>query len=42
MLAHRPGTKVVRIPDASHDVHLDQPARLHEAIRAFVLDLDHA
>ncbi|MFJ3440046.1 alpha/beta fold hydrolase [Streptomyces sp. NPDC086081] len=42
MLAHRPDTKVVRIPEASHDVHLDQPARLHEAIRTFVLDLDLA
>ncbi|MFE0471517.1 alpha/beta fold hydrolase [Streptomyces sp. NPDC058947] len=42
MLDHRPETELVRIPDASHDVHLDQPARLHEAIRTFILDLDLA
>ncbi|MFF9811222.1 alpha/beta fold hydrolase [Streptomyces coeruleorubidus] len=35
MLAHGPDTKVVRIPGAAHDVHLDQPDRLYEAIRAF-------
>ncbi|MET9395801.1 alpha/beta hydrolase [Streptomyces sp. NPDC006624] len=38
MLTHRPHTRLVRIPDASHDVHLDQPARLYEAVTAFVLD----
>lgn len=36
MLAHRPDTVTVRIPDAAHDVHLDQPTRLHEAIAAFL------
>ncbi|WP_369196500.1 alpha/beta fold hydrolase [Streptomyces djakartensis] len=40
MLTRRPQTRLVRIPHASHDVHLDQPARLHEAVRAFLLDLD--
>ncbi|MEU6913154.1 alpha/beta fold hydrolase [Streptomyces olindensis] len=39
MLTQRPDTKVVRIPHAAHDVHLDQPDRLHEAIRTFLLDL---
>jgi pimeloyl-ACP methyl ester carboxylesterase len=39
MLAHRPDTRTVRIPGAAHDVHLDQPARLHAEIRAFLLDL---
>jgi pimeloyl-ACP methyl ester carboxylesterase len=35
MLTHRPHTRLTRIPDAAHDVHLDQPDRLYEAIRAF-------
>ncbi|MEU2269956.1 alpha/beta hydrolase [Streptomyces olindensis] len=39
MLTHRPDTRVVRVPHAAHDVHLDQPDRLHEAIRTFLLDL---
>jgi pimeloyl-ACP methyl ester carboxylesterase len=38
MLAHRPDTVTVRIPGAAHDVHLDQPTRLHEAIAAFLPD----
>ncbi|MBB4714941.1 pimeloyl-ACP methyl ester carboxylesterase [Streptomyces luteogriseus] len=36
MLAHRPDMVTVCIPGAAHDVHLDQPARLHEAIAAFL------
>ena len=36
MLTHRPHTRLVRVPDAAHDVHLDQPGRLHEAIAAFL------
>jgi pimeloyl-ACP methyl ester carboxylesterase len=36
MLTHRPATHLTRIPGAAHDVHLDQPARLHEAIAAFL------
>lgn len=36
MQARCPATEVVVIPDASHDVHLDQPERLHEAMRAFL------
>ena len=36
MLAHRPRTQLVHVPDAAHDVHLDQPTRLHEAIAAFL------
>ncbi|WP_328413761.1 alpha/beta hydrolase [Streptomyces violaceus] len=39
MLTRRPATHLTRIPDAAHDVHLDQPDRLHEAIRTFLLDL---
>ncbi|MGC4977712.1 alpha/beta fold hydrolase [Streptomyces sp. DT199] len=38
MLTHRPRTQPVRVPDAAHDVHLDQPTRLHEAIAAFLRD----
>ncbi|MEU0898089.1 alpha/beta fold hydrolase [Streptomyces massasporeus] len=38
MLAHRPDTMTVRIPGAAHDVHLDQPTRLHEAFAAFLPD----
>ncbi|MGI5426125.1 alpha/beta fold hydrolase [Streptomyces sp. CA-179760] len=40
MLTHRPATHLTRIPGAAHDVHLDQPARLHEAISTFLLDLN--
>ncbi|MFJ4278839.1 alpha/beta fold hydrolase [Streptomyces massasporeus] len=36
MLTRRPHTRLVRVPDAGHDVHLDQPGRLHEAIAAFL------
>nr|WP_244204367.1 alpha/beta hydrolase [Streptomyces africanus] len=36
MLTHRPHTHHTRIPDAAHDVHLDQPDRLYEAIRTFI------
>ncbi|WP_282699263.1 alpha/beta hydrolase [Streptomyces sp. CC219B] len=32
----RPGTERRTIPAAGHDVHLDQPARLHTEIRNFV------
>ncbi|MEU6905714.1 alpha/beta hydrolase [Streptomyces coeruleorubidus] len=39
MLTHRPHTRLTRIPDAAHDVHLDQPDRLYEAIKAFNTDL---
>ncbi|MFF8228711.1 alpha/beta fold hydrolase [Streptomyces caelestis] len=35
MLTHRPHTRLTRIPGAAHDVHLDQPDRLYEAIRTF-------
>ncbi|MFJ8595668.1 alpha/beta fold hydrolase [Streptomyces sp. NPDC093598] len=42
MLTRRPDTEVVRIAGASHDVHLDQPARLHTEINAFLLDLKFA
>ncbi|MBA4860429.1 hypothetical protein H1V43_03335 [Streptomyces sp. PSKA54] len=28
------------IPDAGHDVHLDQPARLHAAATAFLADAE--
>ncbi|MFJ4078379.1 alpha/beta fold hydrolase [Streptomyces iakyrus] len=42
MLAHRPDTRTIRIPGAAHDVHLDQPARLHAELRAFFLDLNFA
>ncbi|MFF3907316.1 alpha/beta fold hydrolase [Streptomyces sp. NPDC001848] len=37
MRARRPeGTTLEVIPDAGHDVHLDQPERLHAAISAFL------
>jgi pimeloyl-ACP methyl ester carboxylesterase len=39
MLTHRPDTRLIRIPDAAHDVHLDQPVRLYEAFRGFLSDL---
>ncbi|MFF6873866.1 alpha/beta fold hydrolase [Streptomyces sp. NPDC012474] len=37
MLRLRPATThLTRIPDAAHDVHLDQPDRLHEVIASFL------
>jgi pimeloyl-ACP methyl ester carboxylesterase len=37
MHSRRPGTTTVQvIPDASHDVHLDQPTRLHATVAAFL------
>lgn len=37
MLRLRPAaTHLTRIPDAAHDVHLDQPDRLYEAIASFL------
>jgi pimeloyl-ACP methyl ester carboxylesterase len=36
MPARRPETRYAVIPDAGHDAHLDQPARLHDAIRTFL------
>ncbi|MEV0244180.1 hypothetical protein AB0I06_30300 [Streptomyces sp. NPDC050674] len=42
MLAYRPDTRTVRIPGAANDVHLDQSARLHAEIRAYLLDLKFA
>ncbi|MFF5253705.1 alpha/beta fold hydrolase [Streptomyces leeuwenhoekii] len=36
MLLRRPRTHHTLIPDAGHDVHLDQPARLHEAVAGFL------
>ncbi|MFE9887708.1 alpha/beta fold hydrolase [Streptomyces scopuliridis] len=36
MRARRPGTELRVIPSAAHDVHLDQPGALHEAIEAFL------
>ncbi|MER7479489.1 alpha/beta hydrolase [Streptomyces sp. NPDC126510] len=38
MLSRRPQTRLTRIPDAAHDVHLDQPERLYEAIASFLRD----
>ncbi|WP_107092267.1 alpha/beta fold hydrolase [Streptomyces sp. NRRL B-1140] len=36
MLSRRPHTRLIRISDAAHDVHLDQPERLYEAIVSFL------
>ncbi|MER6977592.1 alpha/beta fold hydrolase [Streptomyces carpinensis] len=37
MHSRRPGTtRLVTVPDAGHDVHLDQPTRLYEAVQAFL------
>lgn len=31
----RPSTHITVVPNAGHDAHLDQPDRLHGAIKAF-------
>lgn len=36
MLTSRPDTRSTVVPDAGHDVHLDQPDRLYEAVAAFL------
>lgn len=36
MLTARPGTRAVVVPDAAHDVHLDQPESLHTEIVTFL------
>lgn len=36
MKSRRPDTRLVTIPDAGHDVHLDQPGLLYEAIAGFL------
>ncbi|MFI6035647.1 alpha/beta fold hydrolase [Streptomyces sp. NPDC051315] len=37
MHARRPaGTRLVVVPDAGHDVHLDQPRALHESVASFL------
>ncbi|MPY63776.1 alpha/beta fold hydrolase [Streptomyces spongiae] len=36
MLARRPSTKLTTIPEAGHDVHLDQPEHLYAALSAFL------
>ncbi|MFC9649744.1 alpha/beta fold hydrolase [Streptomyces sp. NPDC056937] len=41
MRARRPGTELRVIPSAAHDVHLDQPEAVHEAIEAFLSRYDH-
>ncbi|MBA2949723.1 alpha/beta fold hydrolase [Streptomyces himalayensis] len=41
MRARRPGTtQLAVIPDTAHDVHLDQPTRLHAAATAFLADVE--
>ncbi|MBC9730948.1 alpha/beta fold hydrolase [Streptomyces sp. TRM68367] len=40
MLALRPDTHHTLVPHAAHDVHLDQPALLHEAIADFLASPD--
>jgi pimeloyl-ACP methyl ester carboxylesterase len=36
MVARRPGTKLVEIPDAGHDVHLDRPIEWRAAVESFL------
>lgn len=38
-MALRPGTTMITVADAGHDVHLDQPARAAEAITAYLAAL---
>jgi pimeloyl-ACP methyl ester carboxylesterase len=36
MKTRRPDTRLVTIPDAGHDVHLDQPGLLYAAVAGFL------
>ncbi|WP_330290678.1 alpha/beta fold hydrolase [Streptomyces sp. NBC_00576] len=36
MRERRPGTETVTVPGAGHDVHLDQPGRLYDEMKAFL------
>ncbi|MEU6356777.1 alpha/beta hydrolase [Streptomyces sp. NPDC047072] len=38
MRARRPDVREVVVPGAAHDVHLDQPGRLHEEIAEFLAE----
>jgi pimeloyl-ACP methyl ester carboxylesterase len=38
MLLLQPRATLVEIPDAGHDVHLDQPGRWHRAVEAFLAE----
>jgi pimeloyl-ACP methyl ester carboxylesterase len=40
MLEELPGARLAEIPDAGHDVHLDQPDQWHAALGDFLADLD--
>jgi pimeloyl-ACP methyl ester carboxylesterase len=40
MLDELPGARLAEIPDAGHDVHLDQPDRWHAVLGEFLADLD--
>jgi pimeloyl-ACP methyl ester carboxylesterase len=40
MVAVRPATRRVVIPNAGHDVHLEQPQAWHDALDAFLADTD--
>jgi pimeloyl-ACP methyl ester carboxylesterase len=36
MKTHRPAMHLTTIPNAGHDVHLDQPRKVYEAIATFL------
>ena len=40
MRARRPGTNVVELPKARHDLHLDQPRAWRRALAAFLTEVD--
>jgi pimeloyl-ACP methyl ester carboxylesterase len=40
MLELLPGSRLAEIPDAGHDVHLDQPDHWHAVLGEFLTGLD--
>lgn len=40
MAERRPGTRIAVVPDAGHDVHLDDPAAVYGELAAFLAEVD--
>ncbi|MFE4380016.1 alpha/beta fold hydrolase [Streptomyces cyaneofuscatus] len=40
MAERRPGTRIAVVPDAGHDVHLDDPGAVFGEVAAFLAEVD--